>query len=78
MAAAIPRADFPGFLPVGMHEVYDVRNTVTSDTDVIARIAEAATSVRATPSQIERVRECMCRRCETCIVANGRNFEHLL
>nr|XP_015922443.2 uncharacterized protein LOC107450974 [Parasteatoda tepidariorum] len=51
---------------------------VTSDMDLIARIAEAAVRVRDTPGQFERVRESMRRRCETCIVANRRNFEHLL
>lgn len=51
---------------------------VTSDMDLIGRIAEAAARVRDTPGQFERVRESMRRRCETCILANGRNFEHLL
>ena len=51
---------------------------VASYMDLISRIAKAASRVRDTPGQFERVRESMRRRCKTCIVANGRNFEHLL
>ncbi|GBL90862.1 hypothetical protein AVEN_27976-1 [Araneus ventricosus] len=55
---------------------YDTR--VTSDFDLVARIVEAVARVRDTPDQFERVRGSMYRRCEVCILAAGRNFEHFL
>ena len=45
MAAVSTRSDFPEFLPVGTHEVFGVRDAVTSGMDLIARIAEAAAHV---------------------------------
>lgn len=51
---------------------------VTSDEDLVARVVEAAARVRDRPGLFERVRQSMIRRCEACIVADGRNFEHLL
>ena len=72
MAAAIPRHDFPGFLPVGTHEVHGVRDTCNIGHGSYRQDRESGTRcVRDTPGQFERVRE-------TCIVANGKNFEHLL
>lgn len=56
--------------------IYEI--PVTSDTDLVARIVEAAARIRDTPAHFERLRESMRRRCEACIVANGRNFEHFL
>ena len=52
--------------------------SVTSDMDLIARITEAASCIHDTPGQFVRVREPIRRRCEMCIVANEKNFEHLL
>ena len=51
---------------------------LTLDMDLIARTAEVIARVRDFPGQFERVRESMRWRCETSIVANERNFEHLL
>ena len=48
------------------------------DMDLIARKGEAAARLRDTPGQFEQVRESMRRRSETSILANGKNFEHLL
>ncbi len=52
--------------------------TVTSDMDLVARIVEAVARVRDTPAHFGRVRESMRRRYEACIMAKGRNFEHIL
>ncbi|GBM97255.1 hypothetical protein AVEN_264451-1 [Araneus ventricosus] len=44
----------------------------------VARIAAAAGEVRDTPGIFANVRSSMRRRCEACIPAWGRNFDHLL
>ena len=51
---------------------------VISSEDLVARVVEAAARVRDRPGLFERVRQSMIRRCEACIVADGKNFEHLL
>ena len=60
MAAAIPRPDSPGFLPVGTHEVHGQETAIRTDMDLIARIMEAAALVCDTPGQIEQVNKYMC------------------
>ncbi|GBN14752.1 hypothetical protein AVEN_38113-1 [Araneus ventricosus] len=56
--------------------VYEI--PVNSAEDLVARIAAAAGDVRDTPGIFANVRSSMRRRCEACITARGRNFEHLL
>ena len=51
---------------------------VISSEDLVARVVEAAARVRDRPGLFERVHQSMIRRCEACIVADGKNFEHLL
>ncbi|GBO19365.1 hypothetical protein AVEN_111275-1 [Araneus ventricosus] len=51
---------------------------VNSAEDLVASIAAAAGEVRDTPGIFANVRSSMRRRCEACITARGRNFEHLL
>ena len=46
--------------------------------DLIGRIVEAAACVRHTPGIFEKVRNSMQRRCQACLDASGRNFEHHL
>ncbi|GBN42496.1 hypothetical protein AVEN_156621-1 [Araneus ventricosus] len=53
-------------------------NPVNSAEDLVVRIAAAAGEVRDTPGIFANVRSSMRRRCEACITARGRNFEHLL
>ena len=46
--------------------------------DLVARIAIAAGEIRDMPRIFQNVRISMCRRYKVCIVAGGRNLEHLL
>ena len=78
MTTAIPRPDSPEFL-LWRHKKSRVYETpVTSDMDLIARMAEAAARVRDTLAQFELVRESIHRLCEMCIVVNLKNFKYLL
>ncbi|GBO41600.1 hypothetical protein AVEN_174495-1 [Araneus ventricosus] len=54
------------------------KTPVNSAGDLFARIAAAAGNVRDTPGIFANVQSSMRRRCEACITARGRNFEHLL
>ena len=56
--------------------VYDT--PVDNAEELVARIAVAAGEIRNSPGIFQNVRRSMRRRCEACIVARGRNFEHLL
>ncbi|GBM70439.1 hypothetical protein AVEN_154432-1 [Araneus ventricosus] len=56
--------------------VYEI--PVDSAEDLVARIAAAAGKVRDTPGIFANVRSSMRGKCEACIMARGRNFEHLL
>ncbi|GFU71600.1 uncharacterized protein TNCV_3035401 [Trichonephila clavipes] len=56
--------------------VYDT--PVDNAEELVARIAVAAGEIRNSPGVFQNVRMSMCRICEACIVARGRNFEHLL
>lgn len=56
--------------------VYDT--PVDNAEELVARIAVAAGEIRDMPGVFQNVRMSMRRRCEACIVARGRNFEHLL
>ncbi|GFW85226.1 DUF4817 domain-containing protein [Trichonephila clavipes] len=56
--------------------VYDT--PVDNAEELVARIAVAAGEIRNSPGVFQNVRMSMRRRCEACIVARGRNFEHLL
>ncbi|GBM10039.1 hypothetical protein AVEN_115868-1 [Araneus ventricosus] len=51
---------------------------VNSAEDLVAGIAAAAGEVRDTPGILANDRSSIRRRCEACITARGRNFEHLL
>ena len=46
--------------------------------ELVARITVAAGEIRAMSGLFQNVRISMRRRCEVCIEAGGRNFEHLL
>ncbi|GFT04312.1 uncharacterized protein TNCV_1928731 [Trichonephila clavipes] len=56
--------------------VYDT--PVDNAEELVARIAVAAGEIRNSPGVFQNVRMSKRRRCEACIVARGRNFEHLL
>ncbi|GFW90958.1 uncharacterized protein TNCV_1758321 [Trichonephila clavipes] len=51
---------------------------VATPEDLVGRIVEAAGFVRDTPGIFEKVRCSMQRRCQACLDASGKNFEHLL
>ena len=51
---------------------------VNSAENLVARITAAADEVRDTPGILANVRSSMFQRCQACITARGRNFEHLL
>ncbi|GFV55941.1 hypothetical protein TNCV_7391 [Trichonephila clavipes] len=46
--------------------------------DLVARISIATATIHETPDIFEHVRQSMLRRCRARILANGRNFKHLL
>lgn len=52
--------------------------TINSAEELVARIVAAAGEVKDTPNVFDKIRSSMRRRCEACITANGRNFEHFL
>ena len=56
--------------------VYDI--PVDTAEELVARIAVAAREIRDMPGVFQNVRISMRRRYEACIVAGGRNLEHLL
>jgi hypothetical protein len=51
---------------------------VDSDDDLIARISEAAATIRQLPGIFERTRHSPLRLRRLCIEVGGRTFEHLL
>lgn len=51
---------------------------VSSAEELVARIVAAAGQIRDTPGIVGNTHSSMRRRCEACIMAQGRNFEHLL
>lgn len=51
---------------------------VDSEEELVARIVVATGEVREKPDIFKKMRNSMRRRCEACITAGGRNFEHLL
>ncbi|GFV57058.1 uncharacterized protein TNCV_2931811 [Trichonephila clavipes] len=51
---------------------------VATPEDLVGRIVEAAGCVRDIPGIFEKVRCSMQRRCQACLDASGKNFEHLL
>lgn len=51
---------------------------IASPEDLVARISAAAADVRDMPGIFQRVQDSIHRRCEACIAAGGRSFEHLL
>ncbi|GFW69588.1 ATP-binding cassette sub-family A member 2 [Trichonephila clavipes] len=51
---------------------------VATPEDLVGRIVEAAGCVRDTPGIFEKVRCSVQRRCQACLDASGKNFEHLL
>lgn len=51
---------------------------VETPEDLVGRIVEAAGCVRDTPGIFEKVRNSMQRRCQACLDASGKHFEHLL
>ncbi|GFX67549.1 transposable element Tcb1 transposase [Trichonephila clavipes] len=67
------QATFPGGW-IGF--VYET--PVATPEDLVGKIVEAAGCVRDTPGIFEKVRCSMQRRCQACLDASGKNFEHLL
>jgi len=51
---------------------------VGSEEDLIARIVEAAASIRQQASIFECTRQSLLHRCRLCIEVGGRTFEQLL
>ncbi|GBO34944.1 hypothetical protein AVEN_219592-1 [Araneus ventricosus] len=56
--------------------VYDT--PIDSVEDVVARLSVTAEEIQDLPEIFQNVRNSMRRRCEACMTASGRNFEHLL
>jgi len=51
---------------------------VDSEEDLIARIVEAATTIRQHPGIFEGTRQILLPHCQLCIEVGGHKFEHLL
>ncbi|GFX50591.1 hypothetical protein TNCV_2721781 [Trichonephila clavipes] len=56
---------------------FNVLPELSQDEDLVARISEAAASVREIPGILERVLQLFLRRCQSCMATGGRNFEQL-
>ncbi len=63
---------------INANERGGANHSLTSQEDLVARIADACGRVQEMPAIFEHVRDSMLRRCEACIHVNGRNFEQLL
>ncbi|GFV90538.1 uncharacterized protein TNCV_2222541 [Trichonephila clavipes] len=78
MASTITRYVSIGFFLWGFLKGLVYETPVATPEDLVGRVIEAAGCVRDTPGIIEKVRCSMQRRCQACLDASGKNFEHLL
>ena len=67
-----------GLLPMGPQQPLIYTSPVDSEEDFIARIVEAAATIRQQPSIFERSRQSPLHRCPLCIEVGDRTCEHLL
>jgi hypothetical protein len=77
--------DLPGYLNshqwsccYGTIKALTYTSPVDSEVDLIARIAEAAATIRQQPDIFERTRQTLLRRFRLCIEVGGHMFERLL
>lgn len=78
MAASLSRPYFPGLFFWGYLKNLVYVTPVETVEQLQQRIFDSCRVIQNTPGIFERVRQNMVRRCNACIDAGGRNFEHFL
>ncbi|GFV80126.1 uncharacterized protein TNCV_1476891 [Trichonephila clavipes] len=78
MASTITRSVSLRFFLWGFLKGLVYETPVATPEDLVGRIVEAAGCVEDTSGIFEKMRCSMQRRCQTCLDASGKNFEHLL